>query len=88
MRHTKGRQEIDTFPTFYRSNSFTQIRELARAAGFEVLELARLGQYPAYLQFSRVLFWLSCLYEKGLEQSRVLNCPEGWLICTLRKPLR
>jgi SAM-dependent methyltransferase len=88
VRHTEGREEIDTFPTFYRSNSFTKIRELSNAAGFEVLELARLGQYPAYLQFSRALFWLGCLYEKGLERSIALDCLKGWLICVLRKPSR
>jgi SAM-dependent methyltransferase len=88
VRRTEGRKEVDTFPTFYRSNSFTRIRELSDAAGFEALELARLGQYPAYLQFSRALFWLGCLYEKALEKSKTLDCLKGWLICSLRKPDR
>lgn len=87
VRRTEGREEADTFPTFYRSNSFTQIQRLARSAGLEVLELARLGQYPAYLQFSRPLFWLGCLYEKGLSKSKMLDCLKGWLICTVRKPV-
>lgn len=86
VRRTEGREEIDTFPTFYRSNSFTRIRELAGMAGFEIQELSRLGQYPAYLQFSRILFWIGSLYEKGLEKSKVLDCLKGWLICTLKKP--
>lgn len=85
--HTEGRQEIDTFPTFYRSNSFTRIRALAKTAGFEVLSLQRLGQYPAYLQFSRPLFWAGCLYEKGLERVPVLDCLKGWILCTLQKPV-
>lgn len=86
VRYTEGRQELDTFPTFYRSNSLSRIRALADSAGFHVIELARLGQYPAYLQFSRTLFWLGCLYEKGLARSRLLDCLKGWLICVLQKP--
>lgn len=88
VRMTEGRDVIDTFPTFYRSNSFSRIRELSEGAGFEIEELARLGQYPAYLQFNRILFWLGCLYEKGLETIPALDCLKGWIICTLRKPSR
>jgi SAM-dependent methyltransferase len=88
VRCSEGRADIDTFPTFYKSNSFARIRKLAGTTGFEVLELRRLGQYPAYLQFNRVLFWLGCLYEKALEKSKLLDCLKGWLICTLRKPDR
>lgn len=86
VRHTEGRKEIDTFPTFYRSNSFSRIRKLSDDSGFEVLELARLGQYPSYLQFNRVLFWLGCLYEKALDRSKALDCLKGWIICVLKKP--
>lgn len=86
VRYAEGRKEADTFPTFYRSNSFSCIRELADSSGFQVVELARLGQYPAYLQFNRTLFWLGCLYEKGLAKSRLLGCLKGWLLCVLKKP--
>ncbi len=86
VHHTEGREEFDTFPTHYQSNSFTRIRELSNSTGFEVLELARLGQYPAYLQFNRCLFWLGCVYEKGIAKSRALDVLKGWIICAIQKP--
>jgi SAM-dependent methyltransferase len=88
VRHTEGRREINTFPTFYRSNSFAEIRKLSDAVGFDILEMSRLNQYPAYLTFSRALFWCGCLYEKVLDKVAILDCLKGWILCALEKPLR
>lgn len=86
VRVTEGRSEIDTFPTCYLSNSFRDIRRLARAHGLRVVELSRLEQYPAYLSFSRPLFWLGCLYEKMIGALPGLHVLKGWIFCVLEKP--
>ena len=86
VRNTEGRDVEDTFPTFYRSNSFTAIREHAAAAGLRVAHLSRLNQYPNYLTFNRVLFYLGCMYEKLLESAAFLDPLKGWIICVLEKP--
>lgn len=86
VRVTEGRNEIDTFPTFYRSNSFDMIRRLAFAQGFRVVRLERLGQYPTYLSFCRPLFWVGCLYEKFIAKISGLDVLKGWIFCILEKP--
>ena len=48
--------------------------------------LSRLNQYPNYLTFNRVLFYLGCMYEKLLESAAFLDPLKGWIICVLEKP--
>ena len=86
VKATEGRDEIDTFPTFYRSNSFRAIRRLAASRGFRVRRLERRGQYPSYLAFSRPLYWLGCLYEKLIDKVPGLDVCKGWILCVLDKP--
>lgn len=82
---TEGRPKADTFPTFYRANSFSSIRRLGRESGFEIESLERLNQYPSYLRFNRPLFWLGCQYERALRRFRFLDGLKGWILCVLRK---
>ncbi len=86
VKATEGRDEIDTFPTCYQSNSFRRIRQLSRQTGFSIVDLERLGQYPAYFTFSRPAFWLGSLYEKLLDRTPGLDALKGWIFCILEKP--
>ena len=45
MRALEGRDESDTFPTYYRANSARQVRRIADRTGFEIerLEFERGG---------------------------------------------
>lgn len=83
---TSGRAEEDTFPTFYRANARGDIQQLAAVTGFTLERFAYHGQYPAYLTFSRVLFWLGCRYEIVLARWRGLHRFQGWILCEVRKP--
>lgn len=85
VKLTEGRAENDTFPVYYKSNSFSQIRKLASQSDFKILALERLNQYPSYLSFSRVMFWLGCQYERLLNTSSRLDCLKGWIYCVLQK---
>jgi len=86
VKLTEGRDEQDTFPIVYASNTFREIRRLSAANGFRIRRLERLGQYPSYLRFSRPLFWLGCLYEKALDKVPFLDALKGWIFCTIEKP--
>lgn len=83
---TEGRDEDDTFPTFYRSNTRGAIARLAAAHGLAVDRFEHLGQYPCYLVFNRTLFVLGSKYEKFLERHRRLHWLRGWILAELKKP--
>lgn len=83
---TEGRAEENTFPTFYRSNTWRSIGRLADTHGFSVKTFDYLGQYPAYLVFSRRLFILGSKYEKLLERYDTLHWLRGWILCAIEKP--
>lgn len=85
VKFSEGREEEDTFPAYYRTNSKRRVRNLAKQHGFRVMELEYLGQYPSYLLFNRYLFWLGCMYEKGISSFRGLHFLKGWLFCVLQK---
>jgi SAM-dependent methyltransferase len=87
VKATEGREDMDTFPTRYKSNTFRAIRSLAARNGFEVETLVRLNQYPNYLTFSRAAFWCGSMYEKLLEKTPALDALKGWIFCVVRKPL-
>ena len=75
LRWTRGRLvgrfydrvEEDTFPAFYRANTYSQIERLAQAAGLERVSLRFIGD-PTYLAFNEVLFRLACLLERVMPR--------------------
>ena len=85
VRMTEGRDEEDTFPAYYNANTKRRIRQLAAATGFEVERLDYLGQYPNYLMFNRVAFWLGSMYELAISNIAPLHFLRGWLFCTLHR---
>lgn len=85
VRVTEGRKEVDTFPTAYRCNTRRRIGRLAAAHGFVIERFEYLGQYPSYLQFNRVLFWLGVRYELFIRRFPRLAFLKGWILAELRK---
>src|SRR5262249_16837586 len=61
---TEGRAEMDTFPTYYRSNTSGAVKRLAKASGFQIAACKHLVQYPNYLMFSAPLFLVGTWYAK------------------------
>ena len=86
VRMTEGRDEKDTFPAYYRSNTSRSIRQLARQSGFKVVSVKYLGQYPSYFRFNRGLFLVATAYEKLISRYEFLKYLRGWLLAVLRKP--
>ena len=86
VKRTEGRNEEDTFPVRYRTNSRRAISRLAKQSGLEIAAFQFLGQYPNYFMFNGVLFFIATGYEKLLQRFEVLAPLRGWIFATLVKP--
>jgi len=85
VRLTEGRNEDDTFPTYYRSNTGRDIKKLAKITGFQVTRIDYLGQYPSYFMFNPILFVLGTVYDKILCKFDILKYLRGWILVVLKK---
>ena len=83
---TEGRAGEDVFPTVFGSNSRRAITRQAAEVGLDIDHFAYIGQYPSYLVFNRVLFWLGSIYQKTIEKFALTQPLQGWIFCTLKKP--
>lgn len=86
VRWVEGREEEDTFPTEFRTNTRRAVERLARNAGLGVDDFAYVGQYPNYLMFNGVLFFIGTCYDKLVSRFHALRRLRGWILVTLRKP--
>jgi SAM-dependent methyltransferase len=82
---TEGRSINDVFPTFYRANSYNSVKSLANKSGFSVISFDYLGQYPAYLTFSTILFLLGTAFDKIICRYDCLKVLRGWILVSLKK---
>jgi SAM-dependent methyltransferase len=60
----RGRETVDTFPTYYRANSRSRIGALARRAGMVVRSVEFVEGRPEYLRISPATYLLGYLYER------------------------
>ena len=88
VKGVEGRSEEDTFPTQYKTNTRWAVRRLAGRASLEVEAFRYLSQYPNYLMFNGVLFFIGMCYEKLISRFESLRGLRGWILVTLRKPSR
>lgn len=68
----RGRDEEDTFPTFYRLNSVSTIRHQFNLAGFEERKLVLRECCPNYLTFCMPAFMLGVAYERLVNSTNLL----------------
>lgn len=87
VRYVEGREEEDTFPTQYKSNSSAVVHGLAQRAGLTVEQIEYLNQYPNYFMFNGPLFFLGMCYERVTSRFEALKALRGWILVTLTKPL-
>ena len=85
VNKVEGRAEEDTFPVHYKSNTVGAVRRLAASHGFRLETARRLNQYPCYLMFNPVLFFLGTAYERLTSRWDALGALRGWLLVSLRK---
>jgi SAM-dependent methyltransferase len=86
VARVEGREEIDTFPVRYRTNTRRAVARLSAAAGLEIEAFRYLGQYPNYFMFNSVLFLLGTGYDKLVSRFDFLRYLRGWILVTLRRP--
>jgi SAM-dependent methyltransferase len=86
VRFVEGRAEEDTFPTAYKTNTPGAVRRLSQDSGLQVADFRYLSQYPNYLMFNGVLFFIGMCFEKLISRVDVLRFLRGWILVTLQKP--
>lgn len=86
VKRVEGREEEDTFPTAYRTNTRADVDRLAASSGLRVARFEYLSQYPNYLMFNGVAFFVGMLYEKLISRFEALRFLRGWILVTLQKP--
>ena len=85
VKVTEGRDEEDTFPTYYRSNTGRDVKKSAKTTGFQITRIDYLGQYPSYFMFNPMLFILGTAYDKTICAFDSLKYLRGWILATLKK---
>lgn len=60
----RGRQEVDTFPTYYKLNSRRQQAQLASKTNFAISEIRFLEGRPEYLRISAFTYLFGIAYER------------------------
>jgi SAM-dependent methyltransferase len=82
----EGREEIDVFPTAYRTNDRSQVSRHAAGAGFRIDRFEWLSQYPSMFYGNGPAFLVATLYEKLLMRVGALKRLRGWIFVELVKP--
>jgi len=85
VARTQGRDERDTFPVAYKTNTRGTVDRLSKHSAFDVASFEYLGQYPAYFMFNGPLFLLATGYEKLIRSVPGLHFLKGWILVVLRK---
>ncbi len=86
VRRLEGRDEADTFPTYYRANSQDAVESLAAEVGLGVQSLRYLNHHPQYFMFSPLLYRLAMSYDQLVSRVETLAFLRGWLLGVLAKP--
>lgn len=73
VRRLTGRDEQDTFPTFYRANTARRIRTFAEQAGLRMIWIEFLREHPHYLRSNRFA------YVAGVAFEQIVQRPVKWL---------
>ena len=83
----RGRDVVDTFPTFYRLNSRSQIDKAASSAGLETQEIEFIEKRPEYLRISPITYLPGIAYERLVNLDRRLESLRASVIAALQRPL-
>lgn len=86
LNKRRGREEGDTFPTYYRLNSKGVQKSVFREAGFEVKQISSIEIQPNYLKFCTPAFLMGAAYERIVNSSELLEYLRVNLITIVRKP--
>lgn len=85
VNRLRGRAEVDTFPTRYRTNTKGDVQRLAAAAGFTVESVELIEGRPEYLRMTWPTYLVGSLYERIVNATNYLAPFRILLVGTLRK---
>ena len=88
LRRTRGVDESDVFPTFYRMNTPRRLRELFEMAGLRVERLDTREFEPCgYLEFAAPAYALACGWYSLLRRTGLERLLGAQILGVVRKPL-
>ena len=79
IKAVEGCEEVDTFPTYSRADSVSQIRRVASKTCFEIERVDYLNNCRYLLMFSPLLCRLVIGYDKLIQSFLRLRCLQCWL---------
>ena len=85
VNRLRGRAEVDTFPTRYRTNTKGDVLEFASAVGLTVERIERIEGRPEYLRMTWPTYLVGTLYERIVNSTSFLASFRILLVCALRK---
>lgn len=85
VNRLRGRSEVDTFPTRYRTNTRGDVEWLAAKAGFVVERIEHIEGRPEYLRMTWPTYVVGTLYERIVNMTSLLAPFRILLVGTLRK---
>lgn len=86
VNRLRGRAEVDTFPTRYRSNTVADATAVAKAASLSTERLERIEGRPEYLRMAWPFYLLGAVYERTVNFTEILAPFRILLVAQLRKP--
>jgi len=86
VNRLRGRDEGDTFPTFYRANTKSDVSRLAGRCGLSIISVERIEGRPEYLRLAWPTYVLGAAYERLVNASELFAPGRVLLMGTLRKP--
>jgi len=84
VKYFEGRDEGDTFSTFYRANSVRQIRRLAKRTGFSVDRITYHNHYPSMFMRYPILCRATIAYDRLISSWAFLHWLQGSVLGILR----
>lgn len=85
VNRKRGRAQDDTFPTYYRANSRSDIARIAAASGFEVESVELIEGRPEYLRIFAATYLAGFAYERLVNAVPALERFRLVLIGVIRK---
>lgn len=81
----RGRDSEDTFATYYKANTESQLKNLAKSTSFNVEQITLIEGRPEYLRITWPTYLLGILYERLVNSTSLLRHFRAVMLACLRK---
>ncbi len=86
VNERRGRERADTFPTFYRANTPSAVRRLAKQTEFDVEQIQAIEGRPEYLRMTAPTYVMGWMYERFVNFMPGMSAFRAAIIMQIRKP--